>query len=56
MGAKKKQRSENVQRRFRMIILDKLFKQKLQDLKFEKLVRQGFIKEIKDGKGESVHL
>jgi len=54
MGAKRKQRSEDTAKQHRRKILDILFLQKLQDLEFEKLVKQGFIKEIKDDK--NLHL
>lgn len=56
MGEKKKQRSENVQRRYKITVVNMLFKQKLQNERFENLMRQGFIKEIKNGQSESVHL
>ena len=56
MGSKRKQRSEDIARKYNATILAILFRQKLQDLKFEKLVQQGFIKEIKNGESESIHL
>jgi len=56
MANKRKQRSDNVARKYKATVLAILFEQKLQDLKFEKLVRQGFIKEIKDGESQSVYL
>lgn len=56
MVNKRRQRSLNAARQYRIEVLDILFHQKLQDLKFEKLVKQGFIKEIKDGESQSVHL
>ena len=53
---KRRERSENVARQYKATVLAILFEQKLQDLKFERLVREGFIKEIKDGESQSVHL
>ena len=48
MGEKKKQRSKNVKELYRDKILSILWRQKMQDMKFEELIRQGIIKEIKD--------
>lgn len=56
MVNKRRQRSLNAARQHRIKVLDILFQQKLQDIKFERLVQEGFIKEIKDGESESVHL
>lgn len=56
MGEKRKQRSENVGKEYRRQILNVLFRQKLQDVKFIELVKKGFIREIENGQGESVHL
>lgn len=53
---KRRERSENVAYKYKLKVLDILFHQKLQDIKFERLVQEGFIKEIKDGESESVHL
>ena len=56
MGEKKKQRSDNIQKRYRRELVNLLFRQDAQDKYFVKLVRTGFFKEIKDGQSESVHL
>jgi len=56
MGAKRKQRDENIIKQHRRKILTVLFRQKLQDIEFERLVRIDFIKEIKDGKNKDIHL
>ena len=56
MVNKRRQRSLDAVKQHRMKVLDVLFQLKLQDLKFEKLLKTGFIKEIKDGESQSVHL
>lgn len=53
---KRRERSENVAYKYKLAVLDILFHQKLQDIKFERLVREDFIKEIKDGESQSVYL
>jgi len=53
---KRRERSLDAVKQHRMKVLDVLFQLKLQDIKFERLVREGFIKEIKDDESQSVYL
>jgi len=45
---KRRDRSEAVKKRYTATIMDILFRQKLQDMDFNKLLKQGIIREIKD--------
>jgi len=45
---KRRERAENVKKRYTATVMDVLFRNKLQDMDFEKLLKQGIIKEIKD--------